>query len=144
MDIRIHKVIKRLKDNIPSQFFGFNQSLRIGKLISKFRLNGKINFLKYSNGTTEIWVKSQVDEGSFAEDAAKNPFPKNCLYPTAVNKGISSNKIHFKLLDIGDYVGVEGDIFTTKTGEISVNVNILTILAKSIRPLFESSTSKNI
>ena len=42
---------------------------------------------------------------------------------------------HFKLLDIGDYVGVEGDIFTTKTGEISVNVKILTILAKSIRPL---------
>ena len=42
---------------------------------------------------------------------------------------------HFKLLDIGDYVGVEGDIFTTKTGEISVNVKNLTILAKSIRPL---------
>ena len=63
-------------------------------------LNGKINFRKYSNGTTEIWVKSQVDDDSSAEDADKNPPPKNCLYPTAVNKGISSNKIHFKLLDI--------------------------------------------
>ena len=103
IDIQIHKVIKRLKENIPSQFFGFNQSLRIGKLISRFRLNGKINFRKYSNGTTEIWVKSQVDEDSSAEDAAKNPPPKNCLYPTAVNKGISSNKIHLKLLVYRDF-----------------------------------------
>ena len=42
---------------------------------------------------------------------------------------------YFKLLDIGDYVGVEGLVFTTKTGEISVHTSIITILAKSIRPL---------
>ena len=42
---------------------------------------------------------------------------------------------HFKLLDIGDYAGVKGDVFTTKTGEISIRTNELTILAKSIRPL---------
>ena len=42
---------------------------------------------------------------------------------------------HFKLLDIGDYVGVEGTVFTTKTGEITIHTSILTILAKSIRPL---------
>ena len=42
---------------------------------------------------------------------------------------------YFKLLDIGDYVGIEGLVFTTKTGEISVHTSIITILAKSIRPL---------
>ena len=42
---------------------------------------------------------------------------------------------HFKLLDIGDYVGVEGTVFTTKTGEITIHTSVLTILAKSIRPL---------
>ncbi|MGY8788598.1 MAG: lysine--tRNA ligase, partial [Fidelibacterota bacterium] len=42
---------------------------------------------------------------------------------------------HFKLLDIGDYVGVEGYVFTTKTGEISVHTDAITVLAKSIRPL---------
>ena len=42
---------------------------------------------------------------------------------------------HFKLLDIGDYAGVEGEIFTTKTDEITIRTNKLTILAKSIRPL---------
>ena len=42
---------------------------------------------------------------------------------------------YFKLLDIGDYVGVEGLVFTTKTGEISIHTSTITILAKSIRPL---------
>lgn len=41
----------------------------------------------------------------------------------------------FKLLDIGDIIGVEGFIFKTKTGEISVHVEKLTLLAKSLRPL---------
>ena len=41
----------------------------------------------------------------------------------------------FKLLDIGDFVGVSGFVFKTKTNEISVHTKSLTILAKSIRPL---------
>ena len=41
----------------------------------------------------------------------------------------------FKLIDIGDFIGVEGIVFTTKTGEISVHTSNITILAKSIRPL---------
>ncbi|MBJ12535.1 MAG: lysine--tRNA ligase [Candidatus Marinimicrobia bacterium] len=42
---------------------------------------------------------------------------------------------HFKLLDIGDFVGIEGVVFKTKTKEITLNVSDLTILSKSIRPL---------
>ena len=38
-------------------------------------------------------------------------------------------------MDIGDFIGVEGIVFTTKTGEISVHVENITILSKSIRPL---------
>jgi lysyl-tRNA synthetase class 2 len=40
-----------------------------------------------------------------------------------------------KLLDIGDFIGVRGFAFRTKTGEISVHVKELTFLAKSLRPL---------
>ena len=42
---------------------------------------------------------------------------------------------NFKLLDIGDFIGIEGKVFKTKTGEISIKTSSLTILAKSIRPL---------
>ncbi len=40
----------------------------------------------------------------------------------------------FKHLDLGDFIGVKGTLFTTKTGEISVKLEAFTILAKSLRP----------
>lgn len=43
----------------------------------------------------------------------------------------------FKLLDIGDIIGLEGDVFTTHTGEVTVRVLKFTILSKSLRPLPE-------
>ncbi len=41
----------------------------------------------------------------------------------------------FKMIDIGDFVGVEGVVFKTRTGEISVLVNKFELLSKSLRPL---------
>ena len=45
------------------------------------------------------------------------------------------NYANFKLLDMGDLVGVDGYVFKTKMGEISIHANELTVLCKSIRPL---------
>lgn len=42
---------------------------------------------------------------------------------------------NFKLMDIGDIIGVEGYVFKTKTGEISIHVKSLKLLSKSIRPI---------
>ncbi len=41
----------------------------------------------------------------------------------------------FKLLDIGDIVGVQGYVFKTKTGEISIHTRTLKVLSKTLRPL---------
>lgn len=41
----------------------------------------------------------------------------------------------FQQLDIGDWMGVEGEYFTTKTGEPSIRVKTLTVLSKALRPL---------
>ncbi len=43
----------------------------------------------------------------------------------------------FGKLDIGDFVGVEGEVFKTKTGELTMKVEDFTILSKSLRPLPE-------
>ncbi|HAM71561.1 MAG TPA: lysine--tRNA ligase [Verrucomicrobiales bacterium] len=40
----------------------------------------------------------------------------------------------FKLLDLGDFIGVKGSLFTTRTGEISVKCEAFTVLAKALRP----------
>jgi len=45
------------------------------------------------------------------------------------------NDFFKKLLDIGDIIGVEGHVFLTQTGEITVHVRKLTLLAKSLHPL---------
>ncbi|MDP4174720.1 MAG: lysine--tRNA ligase [Bacteroidota bacterium] len=41
----------------------------------------------------------------------------------------------FKLMDIGDIIGVEGYVFKTKTGEISIHAKSLKLLTKSVRPI---------
>lgn len=43
----------------------------------------------------------------------------------------------FKKLDIGDIIGAEGEVFTTQTGEVSVRVDKITLLSKSLLPLPE-------
>jgi lysyl-tRNA synthetase class 2 len=45
------------------------------------------------------------------------------------------NQVFRKLLDIGDFIGVEGELFLTKVGEKSLKVEKFTLLAKTLRPL---------
>ena len=45
------------------------------------------------------------------------------------------NVVFKKLLDLGDFIGVKGFVFRTKTGEVSVHAQSLTVLAKSLKPL---------
>src|SRR5438876_4436475 len=53
-------------------------------------------------------------------------------------KEMGSNAIEiFHLLDVGDFIGVEGICFLTKTGERTLRVHIFEVLAKSLRPLPE-------
>ena len=83
-----------------------------GRIMSK-RGMGKVGFLHVSDleGQIQIFVKKDI----LGEDEYNR----------------------FKKLDIGDIVGAEGEVFTTQTGEISIRVNKLTLLAKSLQPLPE-------
>ena len=45
------------------------------------------------------------------------------------------NEVYKKLLDIGDIIGVEGELFTTQVGEKTVLVKKLVLLSKALRPL---------
>jgi lysyl-tRNA synthetase class 2 len=53
------------------------------------------------------------------------------------------NTVFKKLLDLGDFIGVKGHVFTTQVGEISVHVTELKLLAKSLRPLPVVKTKKD-
>ncbi len=88
------------------------QSVRIaGRMLQPPRLMGKAAFVELTDdsGKMQIYVRRD-DVGSDAYE-------------------------RFKDFDYGDILGAEGEVFTTRTGEISVHVRNLVLLAKCLRPL---------
>ena len=87
-----------------------------GRIMSR-RIMGKASFMELQDSEGRIQVYISRDD--ICPDENKD------LY----------NVIFKKLLDIGDFVGVEGFVFRTQMGEISVHAQKLTLLSKSLRPL---------
>lgn len=81
-----------------------------------------------------IMSKRGMGKASFCDindrDGKIQLFIKNDVVGDEAYEGI-------KKLDIGDIAGVEGEVFTTKKGEISIKVEKLTLLSKSLQPLPE-------
>ena len=93
-----------------------------GRLMSK-RGMGKVLFCDLQDNTGRIQLFVKIDEMGEEEF---NRFKKN---------------------DIGDIVGAEGEVFTTKTGEISIRTSSIQLLSKSLLPLpdkFHGLTDKEI
>jgi lysyl-tRNA synthetase class 2 len=87
-----------------------NKNIKISGRIMAIRRMGKASFAHILDFKGRIQIYLKKDEIGESYDA-------------------------FKLMDIGDIVGVEGYVFKTKTGEISVHAKNLTLLSKSLRPL---------
>ncbi|MBL6866280.1 MAG: lysine--tRNA ligase [Flavobacteriales bacterium] len=87
-----------------------------GRLMNR-RIMGKASFavLQDSEGTAQLYLNR--DEMCPGDDKS--------MY----------NDVFKKLLDRGDFIGIQGTTFTTKTGEQSVKVKTLTVLSKSLKPL---------
>src|SRR2546429_2483750 len=93
--------------------FAEGASFRIAGRITAHRDMGKSHFVDLKDASGRIQIYLQAKElGSEAMEV-------------------------FKLLDLGDFIGVEGTCFTTKTGEATLKVHKLDLLAKSLRPLPE-------
>ena len=99
---------------IKGDYAGYEGKLvRIaGRLMSK-RGMGKVSFCDLQDSTGRIQLFVKIDEMGEEEYA------------------------RFKKYDIGDIVGAEGEVFTTKTGEISVRAKTVTLLSKALLPLPE-------
>ena len=96
-----------------------------GRLMSK-RIMGKASFIEIqdSKGRIQVYVSRDDIQAPVAEGEQ----------PTTVEQQMY-NVVFKKLLDIGDFIGIEGFVFRTQMGEISVHAKKLTVLAKSLRPL---------
>ncbi len=87
-----------------------------GRLMTR-RIMGKASFAELMDSSGRIQIYLNRDEIC--------PGENKDLY----------NTLFKRLLDIGDIIGVKGDVFRTHVGEITVNVKEFTLLAKTVRPL---------
>ena len=87
-----------------------------GRMMSR-RVMGKASFIELQDSKGRIQVYITRDD--ICPDENKD------LY----------NVVFKRLLDLGDFIGIEGFVFRTQAGEISIHAQRLTVLAKSLRPL---------
>jgi len=93
------------------------QDVRIAGRIMSRRIMGNASFIELQDDKGKIQVYVKRDNLCPNEDKT--------LY----------NTVFKKLLDIGDIIGIKGNVFVTKVGETSVNATELKLLSKSIKPL---------
>ena len=111
-------------ETIINEFVEGRQVTIAGRLMSR-RIQGKASFAELQDSQGRIQVY----------------FNRDILCPTE-DKSMY-NDVYKKLLDIGDIIGINGTLFTTQVGEKTVQVESLSVLSKSLRPLPLPKTDAN-
>jgi lysyl-tRNA synthetase class 2 len=113
VDESVSEARARFEERTAEELEAEAPQVRLGGRLRAVRGHGKVSFADISDGASQIQIylkKSEIDEMSWSI---------------------------FKQLDLGDFLGVEGRVFRTRAGELSVAVGKLEILAKAMRPLPE-------
>ncbi|TAH02397.1 MAG: lysine--tRNA ligase [Sphingobacteriales bacterium] len=105
-----------ITSNYQNEKTAYKNISMAGRIMTR-RIMGNASFAEIQDATGRMQIYLKRDDLCPDEDKT--------LY----------NTVFKKLLDIGDFVGIKGYVFTTQTGEISVHVTQLTLLSKSLKPL---------
>ncbi len=108
----VNHTSKQVKD----QFEVGKQVVIAGRLMM-IKVQGKASFAQLQDAEGKIQVYFNRDEICLGEDKEKY------------------NEVFKKLIDFGDFVGIEGELFTTQVGEKTVKVKDFTLLSKALKPL---------
>ncbi len=112
----INTTSAEIKENFSEEKNNYAEVRLAGRIMSR-RIMGKASFaeLQDPNGRIQLYI----NRDEICPDDDKTYY----------------NEVFKKLLDIGDTIGVEGFVFITRMGEVTVHVKNFTILSKSLRPL---------
>lgn len=113
VNVTVEEIRQKYTEQSASQF----QNVVIAGRIMTRRIMGSASFFELADSTGKMQVYVKRDDICPADDTT--------LY----------NEVFKKLLDIGDIVGVEGFVFVTQTGELSVHCRRFVLLSKALRPL---------
>src|SRR5215217_2937815 len=106
----ISQIVQQFSPMTGEELEAAGVRVRVAGRVSAINKMGKAAFIRFSDGAEllQIYIKSnEVDEQTWAL---------------------------FKLLDLGDFIGTEGRLFRTRTGELSIHAESLTFLAKAFLP----------
>jgi lysyl-tRNA synthetase, class II len=109
----IPEVLQVFKDKTAEQLEQEKNREKISGRIVAMRGHGKAGFLNLQQEGAQIQIYVRKD---FVGE---------------------QNFVIYECLDIGDYIGVEGEVFRTKTGELTLKTESITFLTKALRPLPE-------
>jgi len=112
----VNTTTQEIKEKYSEKENNFRDVRIAGRIMSR-RIMGKASFAELQDHKGRIQLYFNRDEVCPGEDKT--------MY----------NEVVKKLLDIGDIIGVEGFVFITQMGEITIHVKSFTILNKSVRPL---------
>jgi lysyl-tRNA synthetase class 2 len=112
----VNATAKDILANYEAKPDAYKQVVIAGRIMSR-RIMGSASFAELQDSTGRLQIYIKRDDICPGEDKT--------MY----------NTVFKKLLDLGDFIGVKGYVFTTQTGEISLHVQELTILSKSLKPL---------
>ncbi|MBJ2173207.1 lysine--tRNA ligase [Aureibaculum sp. A20] len=101
---------------VKAEFEEGKKVIVAGRLMSR-RIQGNASFAELQDSDGRIQVYFNRDEICTDEDKTKY------------------NTVYKKLLDIGDFIGIEGELFLTKVGEKTIKVKNFTLLSKTLKPL---------
>ncbi|MGK0387038.1 MAG: lysyl-tRNA synthetase class 2 [Patiriisocius sp.] len=101
---------------IKQEYVAGKKVVIAGRLMRK-KIQGKASFAEIQDSEGRIQVYFNRDEICPGEDKMKY------------------NDLFKKLLDLGDFIGIEGELFTTQVGEITVLVKDFKLLSKALKPL---------
>jgi len=108
--------VKDTSKSIKQDFKEGSKVVIAGRLMM-IKIQGKASFAQLQDAVGKIQVYFNRDEICPGEDKSKY------------------NEVFKKLLDFGDFVGIEGELFTTQVGEKTVKVKDFTLLSKALKPL---------
>ncbi len=113
VDESVSEAKRRFVDSTAEELEESKPSVRLAGRLCAVRGHGKVSFADLSDGVDKLQLfvkKNDLEEHTW--------------------------KV-FNLMDLGDFLGVEGTVFRTRTGELSIRVAKLEVLAKALRPLPE-------
>jgi len=112
----VNVTVSEILEKFPGDDSLFQEVQIAGRIMSR-RIMGAASFVELQDMTGRMQLYFKRDEICPGEDKT--------MY----------NTVFKRLLDIGDIIGVKGSVFTTKMGEVTIQVNEYTLLAKSLRVL---------